>query len=368
MTVVKVAITSPDPPAVCLCEPEGVTVGYELCSGTSAFSFSKAELITIGQQKMPISIPTPAHSESGTLTWYAYATQGNEKPGEGAECLVPGKYNIQIKATLEGPGGPHSKSSEMRSIDVVKIDIFPHEQTVCGNCEDDAGCKVAHFSLSGGTDAAPNGANWTIAPIEVSGGSLPTFSYHSHSAAVDILANESTGGGVYEITATSWDAASCSDTAQLTLLKTQITPESRIVCAGGGTVTFSLTADSYPQDGISWTMTPSGVAGGAAPNDPTPDDSQFIVSPGDVGQVYTITAELVRNGISCQATAELTVVKTDVEFQGLPEETAPPPNEEDPGAFICVDDTVLHPIELSIHPLPEDTATVALTDFLQFEK
>lgn len=82
----------------------------------------------------------------------------------------------------------------------------------------------------------------------------------------------------------------------------EITPDSTNALINGcqdpnRSVTFSLTSDSYAPGGVTWSITPSGLAGGATISDGT-------VAIGDVVTNYTITAASIDN-TNCSDTSTL---------------------------------------------------------------
>lgn len=97
-----------------------------------------------------------------------------------------------------------------------------------------------------------------------------------------------------------------SDQVIFTILKVEITPSQKKVCAckNGQDVMFELTEDSYSPGGVTWSISPSGLINGAAI---TGQGDSATVSSGTLHKEYTITATS-NDKTTCFDTATLKVL------------------------------------------------------------
>ena len=111
--------------------------------------------------------------------------------------------------------------------------------------------------------------------------------------------------GTYTIDA-AWTIGTndpCTDSEEISVLKVEITPTNRVGCPHCLTnVVYALT-NSFVPNGVTWSIDPSGLSGGATI---TPAGNQASVTSGTLGTTYVIRATSVDN-TNCFADAGMTV-------------------------------------------------------------
>ena len=202
-------------------------------------------------------------------------------------------------ATNNYPGANQSESKEFQ-VDITNVyyvlvipDIWitPRFAVTCVD-----GSNV-QYSVTGTN--IPQGMTWTLIPdLSGSGGAAiqSNGAWQAEVAPGSVATN-------YIVRATSKDNTNFYDQVSLDVVKVELVPTNRVGCPHCLTnLVYSLT-NSFVPNGVTWSIYPSGLSGGATV---TPNGNQAAVSAGTVGTNYAIRVTSV-DCTNCYAEAGLAV-------------------------------------------------------------
>jgi len=174
---------------------------------------------------------------------------------------------------------------------IPDIWITPREAVVA------VGVSNVQYTVTGTN--IPQGVTWSLIPdLSGSGGAAI-----SSNGAWQTKITSGNVGTNYIVRATSKDNTSFYDQVSLNVLKVEIAPANRIGCPRClNNVAYYLT-NSFVPNGVTWSISPSGLSGGAAI---TPSGNQANITPGTIGTTYVIRATSV-GSTNCYSDANVTV-------------------------------------------------------------
>jgi hypothetical protein len=172
-------------------------------------------------------------------------------------------------------------AGKQATIVIPKVQFAAYDVTTCWN----AGTYPAASNL---TDDSFNSAGFTWTLVKQAG---DPASMDTNSGVVTFGPN----GGVYGVVASATDVGVCAPCAEavmeLSVIKVAVTPGTTnacVDCTNNCEVTFSLSTNSYAPGGVTWSIEPSNVVGGAS--FVSQSDTSAVVDPGNAGTNYSIIA------------------------------------------------------------------------------